>query len=183
MKTILDITDFAGTLYELPTSDLTTARAELILHDVEVNLFRRIMGDDSYSKLSELITPVAEGTTLDPTLHDEINNFWAGVDYYTVDGERILYEEGFKGAVMAMAWFEIMRDFHQFTTDGGILDANYENSKVSANAFQVLKRMQNRAVNLYEQAAVYIQYRMIDQLEMVTFDKFIHTRLIDITMI
>jgi hypothetical protein len=133
------------------------------------------MGDDAYLKLIAAVTVDDE---IDLDADPEIEKFFNGVNSYEVNGE-LRYYGGFKEAILAFAWFRIMRDFHQFSSEQGILTGMSETSGKSATANDVLVSMYNIGVDRFEKARQYIYDYMMHVLHMDSagdaFELFRHT--------
>jgi len=139
---------------------LNTDRATAILNKVEGEIFRKMMGSDAYTKV--IMASLDGEGGLDISIDGEVQNFFEGMNYYEVDGVRRVYNEGFKCAILSFAWYEIMRDFHQFSSSNGIFETINENAQPSGNRASVLCSMWNNGVRIYRDSYTYIQDYMID---------------------
>jgi len=161
MDKILTISDFTG-IYELPISSLNTDRATSILNKVEGEIFRKMMGDDSYKKSIESCYDPEAG--FDLAYNAYFDDFFQGTTSYDVDGVSRIFDEGFQDAILSFAWYEIMRDFHQFSSSNGIFETINENAQPAGNRASVLCTMWNNGVRIYRNSYTYIQDYMIDVL-------------------
>ncbi|MDY0215020.1 MAG: hypothetical protein RBS24_05895 [Bacilli bacterium] len=163
MDKILTISDFTG-IYELPISSLNTDRATAILNKVEADIFRKMMGDDAYRRSILSCYDIDIEGELSLAYNPDFEDFFGGVTAYEVDGVYKLFDEGFKNAILSFAWYEIMRDFHQFSSSNGIFEALAENAQPAANRASVLCYMWNNGVRIYNDAYRYIVDYMIGVL-------------------
>jgi hypothetical protein len=171
------ISSFTG-IYTLPTSNYSEDRIDAFIADVEKKTFIKMMGDDAYYRSFQTLL---DGGAL-PYLSEnngDFDDFFGGIEKYQIDGKYRMYQEGFIGSIKAFAWFEIMRDFHQFSTEQGILNAMSEASEKSQNGKDVLIRMWNRGVDIYNEARIYLEDYMIGVLEFDAegeiFENYEHT--------
>jgi len=161
MDKILTISDFTG-IYELPISSLNTVRATAILNKVEADIFKKMMGDDAYRRSILSCYDPVDG--FDLAVNGDFDDFFGGTTAYEVDGVYRLFDEGFKSAILSFAWYEIMRDFHQFSSSNGIFETINENAQPAGNRASVLCSMWNNGVRIYRDSYTYIQDYMIDVL-------------------
>lgn len=93
---------------------------------------------------------------------EDIDKFLDGVHQYESQDRLKGYEGGFKRCLVAFAWYYIMRDKHAYSSSQGILSGLIENAEVSRRSNTMLYEMYNRAVDLYNRSAWYIEDNLKD---------------------